>query len=216
MVARTIRLLTSAATIVMSGEGGKLRLFVAITLAEGIKSPLSALQREWRERLRHPSISWTRPENFHLTLRFLGDVPSNQLDDLTAALAGAVAPQAPMRLEVVGLGCFPNLRRPRILWAGVRDEAGELAELARRIVETTNSFSSKPAEERFTGHLTLARVGRVGGDGSSIIDRFIRETAVRSAGSWRVDSVELVRSELHTAGSRYTTLARLPMSGVPH
>jgi 2'-5' RNA ligase len=198
----------------MSEGVGKFRLFIAIAVPEGIKSRLTGLQREWRERLRHASISWTRPENFHLTLRFLGDVPSNRLDDLTAALAAAVAPQSPMRLAVVGLGCFPNPRRPRILWAGVRDEAGELAELARRIVDATNSFSSKPAEERFTGHLTLARVGRVGGEGLSIIDRFIRETAVRSAGSWRVDAVELIRSELHPAGSRYTTLAQLPMSGV--
>jgi 2'-5' RNA ligase len=199
----------------MSADGAQLRLFVAIAVPEEIQSRLGELQREWRERLKRSSISWTRQENFHITLRFLGDVPSNRVDDLTRALAGAVAPLAPLRLAAIGLGCFPNSRRPRILWAGVRDEAGELAELARRIVDATNSFSSKPAEERFTGHLTLARVGPVGGDASSIIDRFIREAAARSAGSWCAETVELVRSELHSAGSRYMTLARLPLAGAP-
>src|SRR5881628_1816488 len=109
----------------MSGEGGKLRLFVAIAVPEEIKARLAALQRKWRERLGRSSVSWTRPEDFHLTLRFLGDVSSNRLEELTSALAAAAAPQAPLTLTVAGLGCFPNSRRPRVLWAGIRDEAGE-------------------------------------------------------------------------------------------
>ena len=198
----------------MSADGGNLRLFVAIAVPEEIKARLAALQRKWRERLGGASVSWTRPENFHLTLRFLGDVPSNRLDDLTGALAGAAAPQAPLKLSVAGLGCFPNSRRPRVLWVGICDEAGGLAELARRIVVATDSFSCLPAQERFAGHLTLARVRRIGGNSSSSIDGFIGETAARAVGSWRAETVELIRSELHPAGSRYTTLARLPLTGV--
>ncbi|HEU0010634.1 MAG TPA: RNA 2',3'-cyclic phosphodiesterase [Verrucomicrobiae bacterium] len=198
----------------MSEEGGKLRLFVAIAVPEEIKARLAALQREWRERLGRSSISWTRPENLHLTLRFLGDVPSNRLEDLTAALAAAAAPQVPLKLTVADLGCFPNSRRPRILWAGIRDEAGGLRELARRIVVATDSYSSQPAEERFAGHLTLARVRRIVGNISSTIGGFTGETAARAVGSWRAETVELVQSELHPAGSRYTTLARLPLAGV--
>jgi len=198
----------------MSADGGKLRLFVAIAVPEEIKARLAGLQRELRERLGRSSISWTRPEILHLTLRFLGDIPSHRLEDLTGALAAAAAPQAPLILAVAGLGCFPNTRRPRILWAGIRDETGKLAELTRRIAGATDSYSSQPAEERFTGHLTLARIRHAGGDGSSTIDRFIRETAARAVGSWRAETVELVRSERHPAGSRYTTLARLPLTGV--
>jgi len=198
----------------MSGESGKLRLFVAIAVPEEIKARLAALQREWRERLGRSSVSWTRPENFHLTLQFLGDVPSNRLEELTGALTAAAAPQAPLILTLAGLGCFPNTRRPRILWAGIRDEEEGLAELARRIDGATHSFSGQPAEERFAGHLTLARVRRVGRDVSSTLDRFIQETAARAVGSWRAGTVELVRSELHPAGSRYTTLVRYPLEGV--
>src|SRR5512134_624706 len=102
----------------MSGEGGKLRLFIAIALPDDIKARLAALQRELREGLGRSSISWTRPENLHLTLRFLGDISSDRIDDLTAALAAAAASQAPLNLTVAGLGCFPSSRRPRILWAG--------------------------------------------------------------------------------------------------
>ena len=195
----------------MSADGGKLRLFVAVAVPEDIKAPLGELQRELRERLGRSLISWTRPENFHLTLRFLGDVASNRVEELTHALAIAAAPHAPMKLSVTGLGCFPNTRRPRILWAGIRDEADVLTVLARRVVEATNSFSNQPAEERFTGHLTLARVRRIHREDSSTLDRFIQETSARSLGSWRAGNVELIRSELHPSGSRYTTLARLPL-----
>jgi len=197
----------------MSGEGGKLRLFVAIAVPEDIKAHLAALQRELRERLDRSSVSWTRPESLHLTLRFLGDIASNRLEVLTGALAAAAAPHAPLRLTVAGLGCFPNTRRPRILWAGIRDEGGGLAELARLITAATDSFSRQPAEERFAGHLTLARVRRVGGDVSATLDRFIQESAARAVGSWRAGTVELVRSELHPSGSLYTILARLPLAG---
>jgi 2'-5' RNA ligase len=198
----------------MSADGGNLRLFVAIAVPEEIKARLAALQREWRERLGRSSVSWTRPENFHLTLRFLGDVSSNRLDELTGALSAAAAPRAPLNLTVAGLGCFPNSRRPRVLWAGIHDEAGELAELARRIVVATDSFSRLPAEERFAGHLTLARVRRLSGNSSSTIDGFIGETAALAVGSWRAEAVELIRSELHPAGSRYTTLERLSLAGI--
>jgi 2'-5' RNA ligase len=191
----------------MSADEGNLRLFVAIAVPDDIKVRLAALQRELRERLGRSAISWTRPENIHLTLRFLGDVQSHRVGELTSALAAAVAPLAPLRLAVCGLGCFPNTLRPRVLWAGINDEARELGVLARRIAKATESFSNQPAEERFAGHLTLARVRRIGRDGSLALDRFIQETAARALESWRAESVELVRSELHPAGSRYTTLS---------
>lgn len=199
----------------MSADGAKLRLFVAITVPEEIKSRLAALQRELRDRLGRSSASWTRPENFHLTLRFLGDVPSNRLDVLTAALTGAASAQAALKLAVTGLGCFPNPRRPRVLWAGVCDEAEKLPELARRIVDATHSFSCQTAEERFAGHLTLARFRNIGREDSAALDRLIRESAERNFGSWHAGTVDLVRSELHPAGSRYTTLARLPLGAAP-
>ena len=198
----------------MSADGGKLRLFVAIAVPEEIQTRLAAVQRELRERLGRSSVSWTRPENFHLTLRFLGDVPSNQLDALSSALATAATPRSALRLAVVGLGCFPTSRRPRIIWAGIRDETGELAELAREIARATDSFSRQPAEERFAGHLTLARVRRVGREDTSSLDRFFKQAVARTVGSWRAETVDLVRSELHPAGSRYTTLARLPLASV--
>jgi len=199
----------------MNADGGKLRLFVAIAVPEDVKARLAELQRELRERLGRPLISWTRPENFHLTLRFLGDVASNRVEELTRALATAAAPHAPLKLAVTGLGSFPNARRPRVLWAGIRDEADALAELAHCVVEATNSFSSQPAEERFAGHLTLARIRRIHREDSSTLDRFIQETSARSLGSWRAENVELVRSELHPSGSRYTALARLPLLATP-
>ena len=198
----------------MNADGGKLRLFVAISVPEEIKGRLDKLQRELRERLGHSLISWTRSENIHLTLRFLGDVQSNRLEELTGSLAAAIAPQVPLNLVVSGLGCFPNTRRPRVLWAGIHDEAGELPELARAVGRATDSFSSKPAGERFAGHLTLARIRQIGRDGSLTLERFVQEAPTRDIGSWRTETVELIRSELHPTGSRYTILSQLPLRGV--
>lgn len=131
------------------------RLFLAIKLANPVKTVLLELQHELKRLLPARSVSWSRPETFHLTLRFLGNVIEEHLASLTESLAAEAAGHSPIELTCERLGCFPDLRFPRVLWAWVHGDG--LAELQAAISTACNPFAEKPADKRFTGHVTLGR-----------------------------------------------------------
>lgn len=191
----------------MSAEAQQARLFVAVPVPADIRSRLASVQRELGEQLPHRAATWTRTENIHLTLRFLGNVDVARIDALGAALASSVTGMGPLTIAAGALGCFPEARRPRVLWVGVRDVDGRLSELQSRIVDATAPFTSQPAESKFVGHLTLARFKVIKRTQAEIIAGFLQRGAARCMGEWRARTCELVRSELSSDGSRYSVVA---------
>jgi len=113
------------------------RLFIAILLPEEIKARLAASQRSWQRRTSGGVVRWTPLEQMHLTLRFLGDVPEESVPAIVEALHRAAATVAPFALRASGLGCFPDARRPRVLWAGVAGGLTALHNLQGRIAAET-------------------------------------------------------------------------------
>jgi 2'-5' RNA ligase len=149
-------------------------------------------------------VRWTRPENIHLTLKFLGNVDRETLPELSAALAAALAGHAPFGLTVKGAGVFPPRGRPRIVWV---DLAGETAALAaiQAAVESALEPLGFPREKRpFTPHLTVGRVRDPRRSGS--LGPEIAAAAEREWGQCVVDRVHLMRSELFPTGPRYSIL----------
>src|SRR5262245_36805404 len=140
---------------------GRCRLFVAIRLAEDVCLALRTMQAELKQLLPADSISWTPPANLHLTLRFLGNVDSSRRSDLNAALTTSLARFGAVHLICERLGCFPDLRFPRVVWAGVHDTEERLVQLHRRIDGAVAPFAEKPAEMQFAGHITLGRPKRL-------------------------------------------------------
>jgi RNA 2',3'-cyclic 3'-phosphodiesterase len=195
----------------MSAEPSKFRLFVALPVPVEVKARLAAVQQEVRDLLSPGVASWIRPENTHLTLRFLGNVDVARIAALTASLSTSLKKHRQVHLVSEGLGCFPSLRHPRVLWAGVHDAADQLPGLQQRIVSATNAFTGEPAEERFVGHLTLARIKQIKRAQADTISSFVNASVHRGFGEWRADRVELMRSELSGGGCRYTCLAALPL-----
>jgi len=191
----------------MNGEGVKLRLFVAFAVPPDVKARLAIVQEELRCSLSREAVSWTRLENTHLTLRFLGNVDVNQVEALSANLANAASGFGSLRLISERLGCFPDLRYPRVLWAGVHDAEDRLADLQRRVVQAAAEFTTEPPEKSFTGHITLARIKRIKRPQAEAIAAFVNGAAVRQFGEWTADRIELLRSELRPEGSRYTTIS---------
>ena len=191
----------------MSGEGQAQRLFVAIPVPEEVKAGIILAGDELRAKLPPAAASWTRPENMHLTLRFLGDVEESGIESLKAFLAEALAGFGAIPLISERLGCFPDLRYPRVVWAWVYDDAERLALLQRRVAQATEGFTREPAESRFMGHITLARVRQIQRPQAEIIAAFVNGAVGRKFGEWIANQVELIRSELSPGGSRYTTLA---------
>lgn len=195
----------------MSAGAEKLRLFLALPIPAEVKAGLSAAQDELRQLLPRRTASWTPAENMHLTLRFLGDVDGRRVEALIANVTAATNGFGALPLLSERLGVFPDLRYPRVVWAWVHDEANRLAELQRRVVTATNEFACERAEEKFTGHITLARIKQIKRPQAEVIASFLHHAVNRRFGEWTGEHLELIRSELSPDGSRYTCLAKFPL-----
>jgi len=177
------------------------RLFVALQIPPGVRETLAALLAELRAISRQPR--WVRPENLHVTLKFLGQVMDTKLDSLRVALTQVRSPQ-PVTLEFRGLGFFPTEKHPRVFWAGM-DGSPNLKKLAEEIENAVETHGIPREEREFSPHLTLARLERPKLDEK--LRRAIAQNAQRSFGTLRTKEFHLVESKLKPSGAEYTTLA---------
>jgi len=167
---------------------------------------LAAVQGELKQVLPRHSASWTRPESMHLTLRFLGSVASAQMPQLSDQLKATLAGFGELALTCERLGCFPDLRYPRVVWAWVHDEADALTRLFHRIDEAVSEFAEKPAEQRFTGHITLARMKQIKRPDAECLAQFVGGAVKRQFGKWTAKSVCVIQSHLTQTGATHTEL----------
>ncbi|MFH0911836.1 MAG: RNA 2',3'-cyclic phosphodiesterase [Planctomycetota bacterium] len=186
-----------------------MRLFVALDLSEAVRS---ALGREV-ERLRAfcPRIRWTSLRNLHVTVKFLGEVQEHELPSLCDALEGAAGEAAPFSLEVAGLGCFPDLRRPRVVWAGCGSGSEEASALAGRVEEATAALGFERESRRYSPHVTLARV-KFPPEARGLAATLEAHRAA-AFGEVDVEALTLYLSELARGGVEYTPLHRAPLRG---
>jgi 2'-5' RNA ligase len=132
-----------------------LRLFVALLLPEEAKQELGALMTRLKPLA--TGVKWVEPKNLHLTLKFLGDTPEEKLAGITAAIGDAVQGNAKLSLVLSGCGAFPNLHRPRVIWAGC-EGIDVAAEMAKEIDRRMRKFGFKKEKRRFAAHLTVGLV----------------------------------------------------------
>jgi 2'-5' RNA ligase len=177
-----------------------MRLFVAIDLPAEVISALERLVNRLRPLAR---ISWTRPDNWHLTTKFIGEWPEDRVGEIEAALR-ALAGREPMPIRVRGLGFFPSPRAPRVFWAAV--EAPEsLAALARDMDKALARLGVEQERRPFSPHLTLARIKEPTPlDG---LHGAIEKLTLMEFGSFTADRFCLYRSTLQPGGAVYTRLA---------
>jgi 2'-5' RNA ligase len=215
-----------------------LRLFVAISPPEEVKDRIEKAQHELRRAMTGNIVRWTKREQFHLTLKFLGNVAATHIKELTEALHSACLGAGALRLRAERVGFFPGARVPRVLWIGVHDEIGALPRLQERVEAGIKKFTEDAAnpgstgvppasfkevipgggsppgprrsQEAFTGHITLGRIQRIRHSESEILSQAAADLADPFFGEWTANHLELIRSEL--SGSRYTTLAEIPLS----
>ena len=178
-----------------------IRCFVAIEIPERIQAILSEVQSAFRPRIQ--KASWTRRGNFHLTLKFLGDVDENSINDINSTVEEIVENDQPFCIEIGGIGTFPNLYRPRVLWVGLTQGAKETTTLANTIVCELKKFGFSN-DRRFHPHFTLARI-RENINMKAHTEIFNKFETI--AGTMMdVRHISLVRSELHPSGAVYTPL----------
>lgn len=192
---------------------GFLRLFVAVAVPPAVQQEIARAQSRLRRLTPPGCIRWTNPRQFHLTLKFLGDVPAVQLPVLRESIAAVCANCPSLQLNAAGVGYFPNERKPRVMWVAVRDMEGRLPELHRRLDEALRCFASGEKSEPFSGHVTLGRFRPGGGRAMSNWRERARELHNRAYGNWTASQVELVRSELTSTGASHRTLVTSPLAG---
>jgi len=186
----------------------RLRSFVAITLAD----PARTAVVEYLEHLRATigGVTWTRAENLHLTLKFLGDVAVSRMPALTDRIRAAAAAQRPFAMRVIGVGAFPNLARPRALWVGVTSPA--LGALVHAVETACEAGGFEPERRPLHPHVTLGRIRAPSRRGASDL-ALLAADGSREFGVATVESVVLFRSELRSSGARHTSLATWPLQG---
>ena len=188
-----------------SSEG--IRSFIAIELPGVVKSRLARLRNEL-ERAEHRFVKWVAPEALHLTLKFLGNIPFNQVAEITKAMEVAAEEIPPFALEISGLGAFPNLKQPRVFWIGIGGETDKLAKLQRNIDSVLTPFGFAKEERPFTPHLTLSRIKQ---EASPEVKRAFGELVMSTKFETKypvaVDAISLMRSQLTPQGAIYTRLA---------
>jgi RNA 2',3'-cyclic 3'-phosphodiesterase len=189
-----------------------LRLFLALELNNVIWSQLEYVV-QYLNSCDLPSVRWVPVRNTHLTLKFLGDVPEERLPSLKLLITKVATQHNPFYMVSSGLGAFPSLRQPRILWAGIA-APDELYNL-QKALETETRRLSYPVESRpFSAHLTLGRVAEnIQGPEIGRITQALNGIDARDLGTVLVQSIHLYKSDLHPSGSIYTSIAQAPLLG---
>ena len=185
----------------------KFRLFVAIPMPEPIRNEITRVRQELQQLVSHEAVRWTKPEQFHLTLRFLGGVPADRVTALQEAINAVCLGIPALPLRAQGIGFFPNARSPRVIWAGVDDGEGRLADLQQKIEAAVQPFTQEPGTERFAGHVTLGRVKFLKRPEIEKLAAHALAVKDRLFGEWTANEVELIRSDLLPGGARHTLLA---------
>jgi 2'-5' RNA ligase len=191
------------------------RLFVAVTVPESVKAKMEEAQAELRRVLPQRSVRWARREQFHLTLRFLGDVEAARVEALGEAIRAACRGFGALPLRAERVGFFPDLRYPRVAWVGVQDQAEQLARLHQTVEAATKGFTTEAKEERFTGHITLARIKGIKRPEAEALGKAAAGMADRVFGQWTAYHIDLMRSKLLPQGARHVTIASIALADLP-
>jgi 2'-5' RNA ligase len=190
----------------------EIRTFIAIELPEPLRTSLRRLQDRLKEQISPQSARWVPPRGIHLTLKFLGQTSTDQIDAITEALKSACADIAPFTYSVGGLGCFPNPRRPRVVWVGVQERTGALSTLQRATEDACAGFGFQRERRAFRPHLTLGRLrDNAPARERRAIGELIEQAEVGSLAEVTATGIRFVRSDLRPDGAVYTTLGEIAL-----
>ena len=185
------------------------RAFIAIDLPESIKSFLSEAQEALK--LYGFRVKWVRPQSIHLTLKFLGDIATADTDKIAKAMTLAARGCPIVSLTAKGIGVFPNVRRPRVIWAGLNGQLETLVNLQQTLDAHLSVLGFARDTRAFKSHLTLGRV-----KGKIVPDRLkaaIDKLKEFESESFETNRIILFKSELRSTGAVYTEVRKIAFQG---
>ena len=182
-------------------QGAAIRCFVAIEIPQSVQAALKSVQTRLQSEIHR--ASWTKPGNFHLTLKFLGDVHPETIDKVGRVIQDVATEQAPFTIALGGVGAFPNFARPRVLWVGLNQGASTVSHLAESVNLDLKQLGF-PTDNRFHPHLTLARM-RTPMNLKPLKNMLCQYDTLDGA-VVKVNEITLMQSQLHPNGAIYTPL----------
>jgi 2'-5' RNA ligase len=188
----------------------RLRLFIALELSEQIHQNLADLISDLKKGF-GSEIKWVDPQQVHLTLKFIGEVPSASVHPIKQVLDEVTQENPSFVIEASGTGVFPNTSRPRVLWVGL-SHPSELPQLQIKIEEALIPLKIPKENRPFSAHLTFGRVNdSTNAETVKSIVKQLMANSQKSFGSVKIEKVTLFQSTLTPKGPIYTPLARFPL-----
>lgn len=180
-----------------------IRTFIAVEIPENVISSIRDIQQDLKAY--GVDIRWIRPENIHLTLKFLGDVQAADIENISGVMSGTAEGVSSISLQAKGIGVFPGVKRPRILWVGLTGQLELLSRLQKSLDANLKGIGFPTEKRPFKGHLTIGRIkteinSKIFVDALTAFRSFESETFV-------ADRIVLFKSELKPSGAVYTNLA---------
>jgi 2'-5' RNA ligase len=185
----------------------QVRTFISIELPPGAKQVMEEVVGELKAAASAP-VRWVKPDNVHLTLKFLGNVDSALIPGLVDGVREAAAGLGSFHLAVARLGAFPNPARARVLWMGLEGDLESLSGLQQRIEAATARRGFPKDERSFAPHLTLGRVNSASSDQQRLLKDALSRVAMPLDIAFEVSEIVVMRSDLRPGGAVYTPLGR--------
>ena len=182
------------------------RAFIALEIPPHIQESIEKQTTRLRLELGNELVRWVPAHNMHLTLKFLGEVANSHMDFIKSMLNQLSETHSGFDLQISGIGSFPNLKKPRVIWVGIHAPAG-LTQLQRSIEERSVRLGYEKEERSFSPHLTLGRVRqKLTAQETQKISNTLSTIQLGKIGIARVNSLHLYQSDLNSEGSIYTKL----------
>lgn len=182
----------------------RLRTFIAVEIGKGLRARVQSLQDTLGRT--GVEVKWVEQENLHVTMLFLGEVDARELPKVCRVVQECASAQPPFNMTLERVGCFPNERRPRVVWVGIGEGAAELIALHDAMEIPLQDLGYRREERRYTPHITL---GRVKSDCSTTdLSASIAKRADWKGGEIMVTEIHVMSSELRPQGPIYTVLSR--------
>jgi 2'-5' RNA ligase len=184
-----------------------IRTFICLDLSESLKSRLEKLELEL-QKASVTRVSWVKTKNLHLTLKFLGDIVETDIPKIKTSIEEIALSTKSFTLESSEIGAFPNFRRPKIFWVGIKDPTVTLLTMQQKLEQVLVSKGFAPSEKNFSPHLTIGRVKE--GTGQDIVSKINKIEFLPE--SFPVKDIILMRSDLGPTEAVYSKLAVIKLN----
>jgi RNA 2',3'-cyclic 3'-phosphodiesterase len=186
-----------------------IRSFLAIELPKPILRKIEEVQGDLRST--RADVRWVNPEKIHLTLKFFGNIEESRIEPIFKSIEEPIRNTLPFSLEVRGVGAFPHLRNPRVIWMGMVDGREVLVSFQKQIETQLEKIGFQPEDRPFHPHLTLGRMKSSRGK-EELVGRMERHKE-EEFGDFQVERVILFKSDLKPSGPIYTLLKEIKLGG---